>query len=155
MTIVPTLQSYLDQNVTYNLIPHERTMTSMRTAEACHIPGGCLAKGIVLRRNGGYALAVLPASHHIHFPDLKLQLGEDITLASEDEISQLFLDCSRGAVPAIGKCYGLDVLLDESINERSHVYMEGGDHETLIHMGHAQFAQLTQDARQGRFSVHD
>ena len=63
----------------------------MRTAEACHIPGDCLAKGIVLRRNGGYALAVLPASHHIHLPDLRLQFGDDISLASEDEISQLFL----------------------------------------------------------------
>ena len=71
MTIAPTLQTYLDRNVTYDLILHEPAMTSMRTAEACHIPGDCLAKGIVLRRNGGYALAVLPASHHIHLPDLR------------------------------------------------------------------------------------
>jgi Ala-tRNA(Pro) deacylase len=33
--------------------------------------------------------------------------------------------------------------------------LEGGDHETLIHMGQAQFAALTADARHGRFSVHD
>ena len=74
MTIAPTLQTYLDQNVTYDLIPHEAAMTSMRTAQACHIPGDCLAKGIVLRRNSGYALAVLPASHHIHWPDLNSNL---------------------------------------------------------------------------------
>ena len=155
MTIAPTLQTYLDQNVTYDLIPHEPAMTSMRTAEACHIPGDCLAKGIVLRRNGGYALAVLPASHHIHLPDLRLQFGDDISLASEDEISQLFLDCARGAVPPVGRCYGLDVVIDESINEQPEVYMEGGDHETLVHMGHTQFAQITADAQRGRFSVHD
>ena len=82
-------------------------------------------------------------------------IGDDITLANEDELSQLFLDCARGAVPPIGKCYGLDVLLDESINERPEVYMKAGDHETLIHMGHTQFAQLTEDAQHGRFSVHD
>jgi Ala-tRNA(Pro) deacylase len=155
MTIAPTLQTYLDQNVTYDLIPHEPAMTSMRTAQACHIPGDCLAKGIVLRRNGGYALAVLPASHHIHWPDLRLQFGDDISLASEDEISQLFLDCARGAVPPVGKCYGLDVVIDESINEQPEVYMEGGDHETLVRMGHTQFAQITADAQHGRFSVHD
>ncbi len=155
MTIAPTLQTYLDRNVTYDLILHEPAMTSMRTAEACHIPGDCLAKGIVLRRNGGYALAVLPASHHIHLPDLRLQLGDDISLASEDEISQLFLDCARGAVPPVGKCYGLEVVIDESINEQPEVYMEGGDHETLIHMGRAQFEQITADAQRGRFSVHD
>lgn len=155
MTIAPTLQTYLDQNVTYDLIPHEPAMTSMRTAQACHISGDDLAKGIVLRRNGAYILAVLPASRRIHFSDLRLQLGDDISLASEDEIAQLFLDCARGAVPPIGNCYGLDVVIDESINERPEVYMEGGDHETLIHIGHTQFAQLTKDAQRGRFSVHD
>ena len=155
MTIAPTLQTYLDQNVTYDVIPHEPAMTSMRTAQACHISGDDLAKGIVLRRNGAYILAVLPASHRIHFSDLRLQLGDDISLASEDEIAQLFLDCARGAVPPIGNCYGLDVVIDESINEQPEVYMEGGDHETLVHMGHTQFAQITADAQRGRFSVHD
>jgi Ala-tRNA(Pro) deacylase len=88
-------------------------------------------------------------------PDLRLQFGEDISLASEDEISQLFQDCARGAVPPVGRCYGLDVVIDESINEQPEVYMEGGDHETLVHMGHTQFAQITADAKHGRFSVHD
>jgi Ala-tRNA(Pro) deacylase len=155
MTIAPTLQTYLDRNVTYDLIPHEPAMTSMRTAQVCHISGDYLAKGIVLRRTDGYLLAVLPASRRIHFPDLRLQLGDDISLASEREIAQLFLDCARGAVPPIGNCYGLDVVIDESINEQPEVYMEGGDHETLIHMGHTQFVQSTEGAQYGRFSVHD
>ena len=38
-TIAPTLQKYLDQNITYEVIPHEPTMSSMRTAEVCHISG--------------------------------------------------------------------------------------------------------------------
>ncbi len=155
MTIAPTLQKYLDQNVTYDMIPHESTMTSMRTAQACHISGNCLAKGIVLRRDGGYLLAVLPASHHIQFTDLRMQLGDDVSLASEDEIAQLFRDCARGAVPPVGNCYALDVVIDDSIGEQPEVYMEGGDHATLIHMGHTQFEQLSVDAQHGYFSVHD
>lgn len=155
MAIAPTLQKYLDQNVTYDVVPHEPTMTSMHTARVCNISGDCLAKGIVLRRNSGYLLAVLPASHRIHFPELRMQVGDDIGLASEDEIAQLFLDCARGAVPAIGNCYALDVLIDESIDEQPEVYIEGGDHITLIHMGHSQFAQLTGDAQHARFSIHD
>jgi len=34
MPISPTLQKYLDQNATYDLITHEPTTSSMRTAEA-------------------------------------------------------------------------------------------------------------------------
>jgi Ala-tRNA(Pro) deacylase len=58
-------------------------------------------------------------------------------------------------VPAVGECYGLDVIVDDSIQERPDVYLEGGDHMTLVHMDRAQFARLMSEARHGRFSVHD
>jgi Ala-tRNA(Pro) deacylase len=124
----------------------------MRTAEASHISGNRLAKGIVLRRDGGYMLAVLPASHHIRLGALRAQLGGDVEFAREDEIYQLFRDCARGAVPPVGDCYALDVIVDDSIEEQPEIYMEGGDHSTLIHMSQTQFARLNLDARHGRFS---
>ena len=155
MTIAPTLQRYLDQNVTYEAISHAPTLSSMRTAEACHISGDGLAKGIVLRRDGGYMLAVLPASHHIRLAELRRQIGDDVDLADEMEIDQLFRDCAHGAVPPVGECYGLDVIVDDSIQEQPEIYLESGDHETLLHMSQAQFAQVIAQARHGRLSVHD
>ena len=155
MSIAPTLANYLDRHVAYDVVLHEPTLSSMRTAEACHISGDCLAKGVVLRRDGSYLLAVLPASHRIRLSDLRKQIGDDVHLANESEIEHLFWDCAPGAVPAIGECYGLDVVVDESVDYQPEVYLEGGDHKTLIHMGHAQFAELTADARHGRFTVHD
>jgi Ala-tRNA(Pro) deacylase len=155
MTIAPTLQRYLDQNVTYEAIAHEPTLSSMRTAEACHISGDGLAKGIVLRRDGGYMLAVLPASHHIRLAELRRQIGNDVDLADEKEIDALFRDCAHGAVPPVGECYGLDVIVDDSIQEQPEVYLESGDLETLLHMSQEQFARVTGQARHGRFSVHD
>jgi Ala-tRNA(Pro) deacylase len=155
MPIAPTLQRYLDQNVTYDVIQHDATMSSTRTAEVCHISGDCLAKGIVLRHDGGYMLAVLPASHHIHLQDLRMQLDDKVDLASEDEIAQLFSDCVHGAVPPVGECYGLEVIVDDSIDAQPDIYMEGGDHTTLVHLGRGQFTRLTTEARHGRFSAHD
>jgi len=155
MSIAPTLQRYLDSNVCYDVITHDPTMSATRTAQACHVSGERLAKAIVLRHNGGYVLAVLPASRHIRLPDLKLQVGDDVELADEQEIKRLFPDCALGAVPAVGECYDLDVIVDDSIEEQPEVYLEGGDHSTLIHVGHAQFALLMAGARHGRFSVHD
>ena len=156
MSISPTLYKYLAaENIQYDEIPHELTMTSSRTAEACHVSGDRLAKAIVLRRDGGYMLAVLPASHHIRLPDLRQQIGDDVALADESEIKRLFPDCELGAVPAVGECYDLDVIVDDSIQEQPDVYLEGGDHATLIHISQAQFARLMAGARHGRFSVHD
>ena len=155
MTVSPTLQKYLDQGVSYDLIAHAPTMSSTRTAEACHVSGEALAKAVVLRRDGGYMMAVLPASHHLHLSALKSQLGHKVDLASEDEIERLFGDCERGAIPALGECYGLDVIVDDSIDPRRDIYVEGGDHTTLIRMDGEEFARLTAKAWRGHFSTHD
>jgi len=156
MPIAPTLHRYLAaEKIQYDEIPHVYTMTSARTAQACHVPGDRVAKAIVLRHDGGYMLAVLPASHHLRMTDLRERLGDDIDMASEREVSELFTDCAQGAVPAAGRCYGLDVIVEESIQKEPEIYMEAGDHETLLHMSRAQFARLTSDAMHGRFSMHD
>jgi Ala-tRNA(Pro) deacylase len=155
MTVSPTLQKYLDQGVSYDLIQHAPTNSSTRTAEACHVPGDALAKAVVLRRDGGYMMAVLPASRHLHLSALRSQLGHKIDLASEDEIERLFEDCERGAIPPLGECYGLDVIVDNSIDPRRDIYMEGGDHATLIRMNGEEFARLTAKAWRGHFSTHD
>jgi Ala-tRNA(Pro) deacylase len=155
MAIAPTLQKYLDQNVFYDVLSHEPTMSSMRTAEACHISGECLVKGVVLRRDGGYMLAVLPASHHIRMPDLSHWLGEKVDLATEAEIGALFRDCAHGAVPPLGECYGLETIVDDSIDDQAELYLEAGDHATLVRLSHDAFEKLTADAPHGRFSAHD
>ena len=156
MSIAPTLQKYLAaENVQYEEILHELSMSSTRTAEACHISGDRLAKGIVLRRDGEYMLAVMPASHHLRLSELRTKLGDNVDMADETEINQLFRDCAHGAVPAVGKCYGLDIIVDDSIEAQPEIYMEAGDHQTLLHLTHAQFARLTANAPHGRFSAHD
>ena len=73
-------------------------------------------------------------------------------MAKETEIDSLFPDCAHGAVPAVGQCYGLSLLVDDSLETEPQVYIEAGDHETLLRMTHAQFAQLMAGARHGRFS---
>jgi Ala-tRNA(Pro) deacylase len=156
MSVAPTLHRYLAaENIQYDEIPHDPTMSSTRTAETCHISGDRLAKAIVLRRDGGYMLAVLPASHHLRLSELRARLGDDVDMANETEINRLFADCARGAVPAIGTCYGLDLIVDDSIQQQPEIYVEAGDHETLLHLSQAQFARLIPNAMHGRFSVHD
>jgi Ala-tRNA(Pro) deacylase len=155
MPIATTLQQHLvSKHIEYDLVPHPATMSSMDTAEACRVPPNSLAKGVVLRTGEGYVLAVLPASNQIRRADLKRQLGEDFSLASERELGQLFSDCAQGAVPPVGECYGLDVVVEDSIREQSDIYFEGGDHTTVVHVSQAQFAQLTENALHGRFGTH-
>jgi len=43
-------------------------------------------------------LAVLPASRHIQFGELRKELGRDVDIAKEEQIETLFVDCESGAV---------------------------------------------------------
>jgi Ala-tRNA(Pro) deacylase len=96
MSIAPTLQRYLTaENVQYDVIPHDPTVSSTRTAEACRISGDRLAKAIVLRRNAGYMLAVLPASHHLRLSDLRDQLAAgDLYGGGRSRDPALFKSCA-------------------------------------------------------------
>jgi Ala-tRNA(Pro) deacylase len=104
MAIALTLQKYLAaKGIRYDLVTHNPTRSSTETAEACHVPGDRVAKGVLLRDQTGYALAVLPASHHIRFSALKSQVGYDVRLASEYEAAELFEDCTRGCFSSGGR----------------------------------------------------
>jgi Ala-tRNA(Pro) deacylase len=155
MTIAPSLQKFLsDQNVAYELVAHKPTVSAIRSAEASHVPADCVAKGVVLRDRDGYWLAIVPASRRVLLSDLKAELGENVELATEEEIGRMFPDCDRGAVPPVGRCYGLDVIIDDSIGLQADLYLEAGDHETLVHMSRAEFARLNEAARHGSFTAH-
>jgi Ala-tRNA(Pro) deacylase len=54
-----------------------------------------------------------------------------------------------------GLCSGLDLIVDESIEAQPVISIEAGDHQTLLHLSHAQFARLTANALHERFSGHD
>ena len=156
MTIAATVQRYLDDcGIDYEVVEHARTMSSSRTAEVSHVAGDRLAKAVVLKSDGGFTMAVLPASCHLRLGEIQDYLDRPIGLATEREVAQLFDDCELGAIPPVGKPYGLEMIVDDSLSEQPDVYFEAGDHMSLIHVNAMAFQQLTAEARHGRFSRHD
>jgi Ala-tRNA(Pro) deacylase len=154
VSIAPTLQKFFARrHVDYDLVAHAVTLSSSATAGACRIPVDRLAKGVVLRTGDGYVLAVLPACHRLRRGDLRARFGKNCALATEHELDQLFPDCAHGAVPPVAECYGLDVILDDSMREQPEIYFEGGDHASLVHMSQLQFARLMANAPHGRFTT--
>lgn len=156
MTIPNRIQEYLEHvGVDYEVLPHPHTTNSSETAEQAHVPGDRLAKGVVLEdQDGGYLLAVLPASRRIDLGALHHQLRRRVGLATEREIAELFSDCEVGAVPPLGHAYGIDMIFDDSLAGQSDLFFESGDHADLIHVSRAGFDRLMAGARHGNFSHH-
>lgn len=156
MALAVSLKDHLDRmGIPYEIVPHAATPSTSRTAEASHISGDKIAKGVLLRDKEGYTLAVLPASCHLRLPDFGALLGSDVELANEQEVDDIFTDCDHGAVPPIGEAYGLDVVVDDRLMERDEVYFEGGDHVSLVRVGASDLEKLMADARRARFAEHD
>jgi Ala-tRNA(Pro) deacylase len=155
MGIAITLAQYLvDRGIAYDLVPHPHTVTASASATASRVAADSLAKAVVLKGGDGFMLAVLPASRHIQFEELRQLLGSKVDMASEEQIEPLFLDCEPGAVPALGTAYGLNVVVDDSLAQQPDVYFEGGDHANLVHISGMSFQKLMADARHGRFTEH-
>jgi Ala-tRNA(Pro) deacylase len=156
MALARILQDYLDQShVRYRTQAHTPTLSASRTAQVSHVSGEKIAKAVLLRQEDGYTLAVLPATHHLRLEAGNGALGAPVSLASEQEIREIFSDCALGAVPPIGTPYGLDVLVDDSLMELDEIWFEGGDHATLVCVAASGFEKLTEGARHARIAVHD
>jgi len=152
MAIAITLQEYLDKSgIEYDVLPHAHTKTSLDTAQTTHILPGQIAKSVILEDEGGYLMAVIPASHHIELGQLSRQLERRLGLATEDELAGLFSDCDIGAIPPIGEAYHMDVVMDDNLEKCPDIYFEAGDHTDLVHVRGPAFLQLMQHARHGRF----
>lgn len=85
---------------------------------------------------------------------LRKHFNRYIVLASEQDLYDLFEDCTIGAVPPLGDAYGVDVIFDNSLYEREDVYFEAGDHTDLIHVSGVDFRDLLCTARHGEISQH-
>ncbi|HVL09338.1 deacylase [Imbroritus primus] len=151
MSVSATMQQYMrSKGCEFEVMWHPHTRTSMETAEAAHIPGDRLAKAVLLSDAHGYVAVVLPSTYHVGMAELRARTGRDLSLVPEWELRELFKDCEAGAIPAACPAYGMETYLDESLAAQPDVYLEGGDHEALIHMRIDQFLDLMEDATRTR-----
>lgn len=146
MSIAPSLQKYLDgRDVRYDVMTHEPTKRSSATAEAGGIAEDNLAKGVLIRRNDAYILAIVPTSCHVSLDALGMWLQQPVGLASEAEVATVFKDCALGAIPPVAGAYGLQAVMDDSLEGFDDIYFESGDHRTLVRLNGREFHRLMAD----------
>ena len=156
MPMVKRLKEFLDtERVGYRITPHVETFTAQETAAAARISGKTLAKVVVVKRGGTYALAVLPAACKVSTEHLRTLLGAaDVGLARESEFAPLFPDCEAGAMPPFGNLYGMETLVDQEVAALPEIVFRGGSHHELVAMSYADYARLVKP-KVGNFCVHD
>lgn len=150
--IANRLKRFLDENgVGYDVMHHDPAFTAQELAARLHVPGHEFVKAVVVKLDGSYALAALPAPRRINFKALAEGAGaRKCKLASESEFQQLFPDCELGAMPPFGNLYNLPTYIDQELAHTELIVINAGTHSEAIRLRTADFTRLARP-RTARF----
>ncbi len=154
MAMSSKLNNYLAQKeIPFTTLEHEPSHSSLGTALASGIPVVQLAKAVLLEDHQGHHLmAVLPSNSKVNLKRLNDAFQAQFHLAPESKVHQLFDECEDGAVPPVGEAFRINTVYDDTLLEQSDVYMEAGDHHTVLHMDKLAFNVLCSESKHFDFS---
>jgi Ala-tRNA(Pro) deacylase len=156
MATATKIRQFLDErHVRYDMTTHAPTATTLDAASSAHVEPDALAKAVMLGDEAGCLMAVLPASHNLKLAEVRRVTGRNhLHLLPEGEFARMFPDCQLGAVPPLGRAYGIETVWDDCLGEQSDIYFESGDHRSLTHVSAHDFVDMVRDSRHGCFSKH-
>lgn len=145
-TLPRRLLSFLEEHaIDFETVHHRRDYTAQEAAAHTHTSGREFAKTVLIWIDNTYALAVLPAHHHVDLEQLRVALGaQEVKLATEAEMQELCPDCETGALPPFGNLYGLPVYVSTTLKAEDRITFNAGTHEDAIRMPYGDFTRLVQ-----------
>ncbi|RDI46888.1 aminoacyl-tRNA deacylase [Aquicella lusitana] len=140
---VKKLKEFLDSHhVKYITLGHSPAFTSQEIAAAAHVSGKQLAKTVIVKVDGQFAMVVIPANDQVNFAKLREDLGSTAELASESEFKDKFPGCEVGAMPPFGNLYDMPVYVSSQLSQQDHILFNAGSHSELIQLGYHDFERL-------------
>jgi len=131
------------EKISYRLIPHAEVYTAPEVAASIHAPGRQVAKVVMVRADGRFAMAVLPSHRQVDLSRFGKMIGAShVALAKEWEIEKLCPDCEAGTMPPFGDLYGLPVYVDKSLVREPEIFFQAGSHHEVIEMHEDDFKRL-------------
>ncbi len=143
---IARLKRYLDKNhVRYQVLTHSPAYSAQEVAAKAHISGWELAKTVIVKLDGMFAMAVLPASEQIDFEFFEEVTGaREIHLAEEDELLDLFPGCDLGAMPPFGNLFNMKVYVAPELAEDDFIAFSAGSHTELVRLAYDDFERLVE-----------
>jgi len=122
------------EDVSYELIPHRRTMTAGEEAAAIGVPPSEVAKTLVVVTEDGFVRAVIPASERLDLHKLcaLVRHPKHARLATETELLAAYPMFELGAVPPVGGREDDRTVVDRRLALLDSVVVEAGSHDESV-----------------------
>ncbi|MGH7857548.1 MAG: aminoacyl-tRNA deacylase [Candidatus Binatia bacterium] len=136
-------QLFRENGVQYSPLPHPPRFTAQEAAAVEHVPGREHAKVTIVKAGNRFLMTVLPAPKRVDFVKLASLLPEhEAHLPTEDEFRALFPGCEPGAMPPFGNLFGVEVLVDRSLEKDESIVFQAGTHSESVRMRYDDFKRL-------------
>ena len=155
----PLLDWLADQDIEYEIHPHDPTFTARATAAAEGVDPRTFAKVVVVAtHDGSMAFLVLDATDHLSLRKVREVLGAtEVRLLSEPELTTLAPGCEVGAIPAVGALFGLTTYADHAVRDDPEISFNAGSHRFSVRVERSRweracnviYADLAEDADAG------
>lgn len=150
MSIAITVKYFLSRlDVNYQVLIHPRVGTPLQTALSAKIEPEQLAYAVLLKDKDKMLIAILPSSNILDVTRLNKQLKCNYILATLSEEKRVFKDCNLGMVPPLGEAYGVDAIVDKSLDCLPSIYIPTGNNSTLICLSEGDFQLIQVNAMHG------
>ncbi len=138
----------------FQVLDHPSTFSASHMAQAVHVKGDEVAKTVVIKADGQFVLAILPATCRLDLDRARQATGAQILeLADEPDFVKLFPDCELGALPPFGSQFGIKTLVDKALTRDDEIVFEGNTLRESIRMKYRDFAELEKPIV-ASFAVH-
>lgn len=154
--ITPAVRGLLDwldrEHVGYEVHTHAEAFTARGTARAEGVDPRTFAKVVGVRIDGRRpAILVVDATDQVDLLKAAAALGgQSIELLSETDLADLAPGCEAGAIPPVGRLFGLEMLADYAVGEDPEISFNAGTHRVSVrvdrpaweHAAHVRYASL-------------
>lgn len=117
----------------YGYTVHPEATRAQDLAAAEHVTGRRVAKAVVVKVDGGLALAVVRAVDRVNLAALEDATGLAAELAPEPAFASRFAPCEVGAEPPLA-IFGVPIFVDERLLQEGKLMMPAGTHRDAVEL---------------------
>ena len=131
-----------ENKIDYKETEHEAVYTSQEAAAIRNISISQIAKSLLLKYGGDFALLVLPGNRKLDSKKVKNLLGvKEFRFAAPEEVEEK-MGCQIGACYPFGNIIGLTTYLDKAVSKNKIILFNPGLHTRSIEISWSDYYSL-------------
>jgi len=163
MPVLKSLLNFLDKSkIKYEVVEHKTVYTAMDKARTLHVDPKSVVKTAVVKLDGHYAIALIPANKLLDKNKLKAVVNKYRKKTGQKAIKKVDfateawmkknLSGQVGATPPFGLLWKISTFVDASLLRQAKLFVNAGHYNFSLKMSRAGFEKAIGETVKGSFS---